>query len=100
MWLIKARPGLSLRELAAEEHISPPALSGSVDRLERLGLVERIRSTEDRRRVGLALTPEGRRLLGRVRERRTAWLAERLSALTPQELETVERAIVPLQSLL
>ena len=99
LWLIKTRPGLNLRELAAEERISPPALSGSVDRLERLGFVERVRSTQDRRRVGLVLTPVGRRLLGRVRERRTAWLAERLGALEPSELETVERALEPLRSL-
>jgi DNA-binding MarR family transcriptional regulator len=100
LWLIKTRPGLSLRELAAEERISPPALSGSVDRLEREGLVERVRSTEDRRRVGLVLTPHGRRLLGRVRERRTAWLSARLGTLDPDELEAVERALEPLRRLL
>lgn len=93
MWLIKTQPGLSLRELAAEEGVSPPALSGSVDRLERQGLVERVRSTTDRRRVGLVLTPQGLRLLRRVRDRRTAWLADRLGELEPEELETVERAV-------
>ena len=35
LWLVKQRPGLSLRQLAAEERISAPALSGHVDRLER-----------------------------------------------------------------
>lgn len=99
LWLIKTRPGLSLRELAAEEHVSPPALSGSVDRLERDGLVERVRSTEDRRRVGLVLTPEGRRLLRRVRDRRTAWLQDRLATLEPEELETLERALQVLRRL-
>ena len=56
LWLVKRRPGLSLAELAAEEGISPPAMSGHVDRLERAGLLERVRSTGDRRRVGLRLT--------------------------------------------
>ncbi len=59
LWLVKRSPGLSLAELAAEEGISPPALSGYVDRLESAGLLERVRSTEDRRRVGLRLTDEG-----------------------------------------
>jgi DNA-binding MarR family transcriptional regulator len=100
LWLVKQSPGLSLAELAAEEGISPPALSGHVDRLERAGLIERIRSSEDRRRVGLRLTDEGTRLLKRVRARRTTWLSERLGTLEPAELEAVESAIPALQRLL
>ncbi|MGH3127261.1 MAG: MarR family winged helix-turn-helix transcriptional regulator, partial [Gaiellaceae bacterium] len=75
LWLVKRRPGLSLAELAAEEGISPPAMSGHVDRLERAGLLERERSSDDRRRVGLKLTEDGQRLLRRIRARRTTWLA-------------------------
>ena len=93
LWLVKRSPGLSLAELAAEEGISPPALSGHVDRLERAGFLERVRETGDRRRVGLRLTHEGERLLRRVRARRTTWLAERLGKLQPSELEAVEAAI-------
>ena len=100
LWLVKRSPGLSLAELAAEEGISPPALSGHVDRLERAGLIERVRSTEDRRRVGLRLTAEGARLLRRVRARRTTWLAEHLRALDPAALEAIGTAIPALQQLL
>ena len=100
LWLVKRSPGLSLAELAAEEGISPPALSGHVDRLEDAGFLERVRSTEDRRRVGLRLTEEGGRLLRRVRARRTTWLAERLRALEPTELEAVGKAMPALQRLL
>ena len=100
LWLVKRNPGLSLRELAGEEGISPPALSGYVDRLERQGLLERVRSGEDRRRVGLVLTPAGARLLRRVRERRTAWLADRLRELPAEDLEAVAAAIEPLRGLL
>jgi DNA-binding MarR family transcriptional regulator len=100
LWLIRERPGLSLRELAAEERISAPALSGHVDRLERAGLLERVRSTADRRRVGLALTGEGARFLRRVRARRTSWLSERLRDLEPAELSAIEAALDPLRRLL
>lgn len=99
LWLVKRSPGLSLAELAVEEGISAPAMSGHVDRLERAGLIERVRSNEDRRRVGLALTPDGSRLLRRVRARRTTWLADRLAALEPAQLEAVEAALGPLASL-
>jgi len=100
LWLIRRNPGLSLRELAAEERISAPALSGHVDRLERAGLLERVRSADDRRRVGLTLTPEGAKLLKRVRARRTTWLAKRLQSLEPDELAAVEAALEPLRKLL
>jgi DNA-binding MarR family transcriptional regulator len=100
LWLVKRSPGLSLAELAAEEGISPPALSGHVDRLERAGLIERVRSTEDRRRVGLALTEEGVKLLRRIRARRTTWLAERLTALDQAELDAVASAVPALRRLL
>jgi DNA-binding MarR family transcriptional regulator len=100
LWLVKRSPGLSLAELAAEEGISPPALSGHVDRLERAGLIERLRSTDDRRRVGLRLTDEGARMLRRVRARRTTWLADRLSALEHAELEAIADAVPALQALL
>ena len=53
--LVDRSPGITASQLAAEEGISPPALSGHVDRLERARLLERVRSTEDRRRVGLTL---------------------------------------------
>ncbi|HEX4747449.1 MAG TPA: MarR family transcriptional regulator [Gaiellaceae bacterium] len=100
LWLVKRSPGLSLAQLAAEEGISPPAMSGHVDRLERAGLLERLRSGDDRRRVGLRLTDEGERLLRRVRARRTSWLANRLNGLEPAELDAIEAAVPALARLL
>jgi DNA-binding MarR family transcriptional regulator len=100
LWLIKRNPGLSLAELAAEEDISPPALSGHVDRLEVAGLVERARSETDRRRVGLRLTAAGAQLLRRIRARRTTWLAERTRSLDPDELEALEAALPSLRRLI
>ena len=100
LWLIRTRPGLSLRELAAEERISAPALSGHVDRLVKAGLAERLRDGDDRRRVGLELTEEGARLLKRVRARRTTWLADRLRGLEPDEIDAIEAALEPLGRLL
>jgi DNA-binding MarR family transcriptional regulator len=100
LWLIRGNPDLSLRQLAAEEGISAPALSGHVDRLEKAGLIERVRDEDDRRRVGLSLTQEGERLLKRVRARRTTWLADRLRGLDADDIEAIEAAIEPLGRLL
>lgn len=97
---IKYSPGIGIRELAARERVSPPAMTKHVDRLERDGLVERTQSEDDRRRVGIRLTDEGQRLLRRVRSRRTAWLAQRLANLDPAELAAIEAAVGPLSRLL
>jgi len=100
LWLVRSRPGLSLRELAAEEGISAPSLSGHVDRLEAAGLLRRVRSTDDRRRVGLELTREGQSLLKRVRARRTTWLAARVALLSDDERERLDAALPALYALL
>jgi DNA-binding MarR family transcriptional regulator len=83
---IKYKPGIGIRELAARERVSAPALSNHIDRLERDGLVSRTPDTADRRRVGLTLTDEGQRVLRR--------------GLSPEELDAVEAAIEPLSRLL
>jgi DNA-binding MarR family transcriptional regulator len=97
---IKYAPGVTVGELAAEERVSTAAMSKRVSRLQRDGLVARTKSEADRRCVGLTLTEEGQRALRRVRSRRTAWLASRLSALSPAELASVEGAAEPLARLL
>lgn len=97
---IKYAPGIGVGELAAQEHVSAPAMSNHVDRLERDGLAIRTPSPNDKRRVGLTLTAEGQRMLRRVRSRRTAWLVSRLGKLDPDELATIEAAVEPLSRLL
>ena len=99
--VIHERPGIGVRALAAMEGVSPAGISGHVDRLEAAGFVHRTRDEEtDRRRVGLALTAEGERVLRAVRRKRTHWLATQLEALDPDELAAVDAAIGPLQQLL
>jgi DNA-binding MarR family transcriptional regulator len=97
---IKHRPGVTVGDLAADDKVSTAAMSKRITRLERDGLVARAPSEADRRCIGLTLTEEGQRTLRRVRSRRTAWLATRLSALSADELAAVEAAAEPLARLL
>jgi len=53
-------------ELARRLGITKPACTASVDQLVAAGLIVRRRSPTDRRRVVLALTPKGRRVLAEV----------------------------------
>jgi len=100
LWAIRTNPGIGVRGLAGLEGVSAPAMSAYVDRLEAAGLVARRRSELDRRRVDLQVTESGLRILRSARSRRTAWLADRLRRLEPEELERVEAALPALNKLL
>jgi DNA-binding MarR family transcriptional regulator len=100
LWAIRSHPGIGVRGLADVEGVSTPAMSAYVDRLEAAGLVARHRSEQDRRRVQLAVTESGLRVLRSARSRRTAWLADRLHRLEPEELDRIEAALPALNKLL
>jgi DNA-binding MarR family transcriptional regulator len=97
---IRRHRGMGVNELAARERISPAAMSGHVDRLEKAGLVTRSPHASDGRRQVLTLTDEGERVLRSVKSRRTAWLAARLKTLEPDELAAIDAAVEPLLRLL
>ncbi len=90
----------SLGELADAEQVRPPTMSRIVGGLERVGLVKRS-PTEDGRRVRLAATAKGAKILWEGRKRRVEALANALASLS--ETETVRlgelaellRTIVP-----
>jgi DNA-binding MarR family transcriptional regulator len=98
--VIRTHPDIGVRALAEHEGVSAPAMSGYIDRLEAAGFVARVRSAEDRRRVGLRVTGAGVRVLRSARSRRTAWLAQRLRRLSDAERAAVAAALEPLALLL
>jgi DNA-binding MarR family transcriptional regulator len=95
---IEDKPGVGIAELAERDGISMPSVCNHVDRLEASGLVTRRQGEHDRRRVDLAVTPEGVRVLKSIRSKRTAWLAARLDALTEVDLAAIAAAIAPLEA--
>ncbi|WP_233881731.1 MarR family winged helix-turn-helix transcriptional regulator [Paraburkholderia flagellata] len=73
-------------ELAREYGIDASAVTRLVDRLEKRGLLKRVRSSEDRRAVRLALTPEGLAIAARMPAIFRS-VTEHLSAgFTPEEV--------------
>nr|WP_136250553.1 MarR family winged helix-turn-helix transcriptional regulator [Ningiella ruwaisensis] len=60
---IASKPGIMVRQVADNINLSPATVTSILDRLEVKGLVKRVRSTDDKRRVGVFLTDEGQSML-------------------------------------
>lgn len=83
---------LTLGDLAAREHVTPPSITRAVEKLEAQGLVVRRTDAQDRRLVLVEISAAGRRRIAESRSRHTAWLASRLRELSPADLESLAAA--------
>ncbi len=54
---------LTIGQLADTLYLKPHSVTGLADRLEAIGLVERVRSDKDRRSISLQMTSKGKKLL-------------------------------------
>src|ERR1043166_1880019 len=72
---------IAMSALAAAEQVRPPTMTRLVAELERLGLVERARDSEDLRGIRVRATAKGRRLLEEGRRRRVERLDRKSTRL-------------------
>lgn len=91
---------LTLGRLAELERVTPPSITRVVAALEAEGLVRREADLADRRVAHVSITAAGAALLQRSRTRKTAFLAERLSGLGPDDLRAVRDALPVLERFL
>jgi DNA-binding MarR family transcriptional regulator len=91
---------LTPSELAQIERVQRPTATRVVTRLVEDGLVTKATDPTDGRVSLLSASPEGKRLLKRLRKRKNAYLARRLRELDAEELRTLERAAEILEDLL
>ncbi|GAB2975224.1 MarR family winged helix-turn-helix transcriptional regulator [Nocardioides montaniterrae] len=90
---------LTVGALAAHERVQPPSMTRTVNCLVDGGYAARAAHPTDGRQVVVSLTAKGREALLADRARRDEWLAVRLAALDPDDLEVLRRAAPLLQSL-
>ena len=81
MYLLLQQDGRSVGELADALNVRPATITGLTDRLVRQRLIERLADAADRRVVRVALTGEGRRVLGEIEAASRAYLRTVLDRL-------------------
>jgi DNA-binding MarR family transcriptional regulator len=87
-------------EVASRERIQRPTATRVLARLEEMGLIARTPDPQDRRSSLIAITPQASEMLAEQRTRKTAFLAERLDRLTPDDRAALGRAADILERML
>ena len=82
-------PGSSLTELAEQTLTDRTSVAAVVDRLVARSLVERRRSSTDRRRIDVVATPDGTALLGAAPHPPTMTLLDALRSVGDADLRTI-----------
>ena len=90
----------TIGQIAEHEHVRVPSASKIAESVVAKGLADRHVDPDDRRRVVLALSPGGERLLADLRRAGIGWLAPRLGQLTAAERVLIGEAIPVLEHLL
>lgn len=94
-----AQEGARLMDLAASSGISPSAMTRVVERLEKLGLVQRVRGqAQDGRAAMVKITKEGREARRRVDELMRTRTGEIIGVLPESEREQVFEGLQKLTS--
>ena len=81
---------LTMSDIAKKMGHSTAAATGLVDRLEKLGYVERVHAAEDRRKIMVRITHKGTELVAHMRKEIAANLADIMSEMDEEEAETLD----------
>ena len=83
---------LTMSDIAKKMVHSTAAATGLVDRLEKLGYVERVHAAEDRRKIMVRITHKGTELVAHMRKEIATNLADIMSEMDEEEAETLDHA--------
>lgn len=87
--VLREKGSSPMNKFSAETMLSQPSITGIVDKLEERGLVERLRSSEDRREVLIAITEKGDRTYAKGMELHRQFVEEAFSVLEGGEVEAL-----------
>ena len=91
--LLEERGSMSVSEISEYFDIAKPNITPLVDRLVNAGLVDRVRSTTDRRVVFIVILEEGRARLSAIREMLSTNVEEWKRSLTDEEFAHLAEAM-------
>lgn len=93
LYRLNVECGLKAGDLATHLGVSPSTVTGIIDRLEKVDLVERQADPDDRRAVRAALTAHGRETISMLTFESRAYMRSILERLSDAELDAAAIAL-------
>lgn len=92
------QPSPRVHELSQALLIHPPSLSATLDRMERAGLLQRMKDADDHRTRRVQLRPAGREVLERLLVGHAAWQGQLMAGLGSSEQRIVVKLLATLRA--
>ena len=90
---VEGQPALRLTDLSDRLLVRPPSVTGVIDRLQRMGLVTRDRSTTDLRAKQVRLTDPGRELVERIQQLHPRQISSLMAGMDSAEQKLFHRLL-------
>ncbi|MDG6907665.1 MAG: MarR family transcriptional regulator [Nitrososphaerota archaeon] len=91
--LLSERGTCPMVKLARDQLMTPGGMTGLIDHLEDLGLIQRIRSRDDRRIINIEITKKGGSIVEKGKETYRRFLEKSLKDLSEQEIDSFLRIL-------
>jgi DNA-binding MarR family transcriptional regulator len=93
---IHSKGKVSFKELAKALNVSPPVVTGIVDRLTSQNIISHTDGTDDRRVKWLVITEKGKRLLNDIRQDTTSEMSKMLEILSDEDIAALVQGFTAL----
>jgi len=99
LFRLDERDEMTPSELAAATRLRPQTVGQTLESLDKRKWIVRARHPTDRRRVLISLSPAGRRVIQKGRDRRQAWLVSEMKKLSPSDFQALLAALPAFEQL-
>ncbi|MCW3085823.1 MAG: regulatory protein MarR [Bacteroidetes bacterium] len=99
--LLMRNPAMLATELAALTRIKTQSMSQILKKMEAQGIIKRVPSKEDKRKVFISLSASGKKMIEKIKYERDEWLRSLIErVLTAKETELLAKVLPVLTKLI
>jgi len=93
LFIISKNPGISQIEIAEKIHVTSSTVAIMIRRMEKAGLVRRVKNEKDRRELKVYLTEKSEKLIDKIFEKLKNFERESFKNFTVDEIKTLKKLL-------